>query len=184
MLKYLSISALLVVLDHGTKYWAIVALKGKPYWPANGDLFRLDYAENYNMIFSLSFIPMPLVNIMAIGAMGLLFFLLFQYKDKHVLPSVGLAFILGGAFGNIPERLIRGYVVDFISFDWPDWFFFTRWPTFNIADSAVNVGMILYLGYVFFIEGKETANNSAESGVGTEESTTSQPGDILKEDVQ
>ncbi len=168
MLKFLSISAILVVLDHATKYWAIVALKGQHYWPADGDLFRLDYAENYNMIFSLSFIPMPLVNAMAIGAIGLLFYLLYQYKDQHVLPSVGLAFILGGAFGNIPERLIRGYVVDFISFDWPDWLFFTRWPTFNIADSAVNIGMILYLGYVFFIEGKEQKNEPAVSGVDSE----------------
>ncbi|NQT64465.1 MAG: signal peptidase II [Candidatus Marinimicrobia bacterium] len=173
MLKFLSISAVLVVLDHATKYWAIVALKGQHYWPADGDLFRLDYAENYNMIFSLSFIPMPLVNAMAIGAIGLLFYLLYQYKDQHVLPSVGLAFILGGAFGNIPERLIRGYVVDFISFDWPDWFFFTRWPTFNIADSAVNVGMILYLGYVFFIEGKEQSLDSAVEAIETEESSAS-----------
>ncbi|MBT4034408.1 MAG: signal peptidase II [Candidatus Marinimicrobia bacterium] len=173
MLKFLSISAILVVLDHATKYWAIVALKGKHYWPANGELFRLDYAENYNMIFSLTFIPMPLVNVMAICAIFLLFYLLYQYKDQHVLPSVGLAFILGGAFGNIPERLIRGYVVDFISFDWPDWFFFTRWPTFNIADSAVNVGMILYLGYVFFIEGKEESLDPVDKTIETEESSTS-----------
>lgn len=173
MLKFLSISAILVVLDHATKYWAIVALKGKPYWPADGEFFRLDYAENYNMIFSLSFIPMPLVNVMAIGAMGLLFYLLYQYKDKHVLPSVGLAFILGGAFGNIPERLIRGYVVDFISFDWPNWLFFTRWPTFNVADSAVNVGMILYLGYVFFIEGKEQNLEQSSTTNDNENSFTS-----------
>lgn len=173
MLKYLSISALLVVLDHATKYWAIIALKGKHYWPANGELFRLDYAENYHMIFSLSFIPMPLVNIMAVAAIGLLFYLLHQYKDQHALPSVGLAFILGGAFGNIPERLIRGYVVDFISFDWPDWFFFHRWPTFNIADSAVNVGMILYLGYVFFIEGKEKRLDPLDTGIDAQESSVS-----------
>jgi len=173
MLKYLSITVILVILDHATKYWAIVALKGQHYWPANGDLFRLDYAENYNMIFSLSFIPMPLVNVMAIGAMGLLFYLLYQHKDKHVLPSVGLALILGGAFGNIPERLIRGYVVDFISFDWPDWLFFTRWPTFNIADSAVNVGMILYLGYVFFIEGKEQRLDPDSGAMDTKESAAS-----------
>ncbi len=168
MLKYLSITAVLVILDHATKYWAIVSLKGKPYWPADGSLFRLDYAENYNMIFSMSFIPMPLVNTLAIIAMGLLFYLLYQYKDQHPLPSIGLAFILGGAFGNIPERLIRGYVVDFISFDWPDWLFFTRWPTFNVADSAVNVGMILYLGYVFFIEGKrdQVIAETSDSGDG------------------
>lgn len=146
---------MLVLLDHGTKYWAIIALKGKPYWPAGWTFFRFDYAENYNMIFSMKFIPMPIVNTLAIGAIFLLLYLLYQYKDTHRLPSIGLAFILGGAFGNIPERLIRGYVVDFISFDWPDWLLFTRWPTFNIADSAVNVGMVLYLGYVFFIEGKK-----------------------------
>ena len=170
LLKYLSITAVLVVLDHATKYWAIVSLKGKHYWPADGELFRLDYAENYNMIFSLKFIPMPLVNIMAIGAMGLLFYLLWQYKDQHALPSIGLAFILGGAFGNIPERLIRGYVVDFISFDWPDWLIFTRWPTFNVADSAVNIGMILYLGYVFFIEGRENSSEKFDVEAPAEES--------------
>ena len=172
-MKYLGISAILVVLDHATKYWAIVALKGKPYWPADGDLFRLDYAENYNMIFSLTIIPMPVVNALAMGAMGLLFYLLYQYKDQHILPSVGLAFILGGAFGNIPERLMRGYVVDFISFDWPDWLFFTRWPTFNIADSAVNVGMILYLSYVFFIEGKAQSTPVSESETSSEGSPNS-----------
>jgi len=152
--KYLGLSALMVALDHSTKYWAIVALKGHPAWPHGWTLFRFDYAENYDMAFSMSWLPMPIVNLLAIGAMGLLLYLLWYYKDKHPLPSIGLALILGGAFGNIPERLIRGYVVDFISADWPDWLFFTRWPTFNVADSAVNVGMALYLIYVFFIEGR------------------------------
>lgn len=165
MLKYLGLTALIVALDHGTKYWAIVALKGKAAWPHGWTLFRFDYAENYNMAFSMSFIPMPLVNTLAIGAMGLLFYLLWDYKDKHVMPSIGLALILGGAFGNIPERLIRGYVVDFLSADWPDWLFFTRWPTFNIADSAVNIGMVLYLGYVFFVEGKQSKTDLPSESV-------------------
>jgi len=151
----LIITLVVVVLDHATKYWAIVALKGKAYWPKGWTFFRFDYAENYDMIFSMKILPMPLVNALAIVAMGMLFYLLWQYKDQHALPSIGLAMILGGAFGNIPERFIRGYVVDFISFDWPNWLFFTRWPTFNIADSAVNVGMLLYLYYVFFIEAKQ-----------------------------
>ena len=151
----------MVLLDHGTKLWAIKALKGRPYWPHGGEFFRLDYAENYHMIFSISFIPMPLVNALAIGAMGLLLYLLWQYKDMHALPSIGLAMILGGAFGNIPERLLRGFVVDFISFDWPDWLFFTRWPTFNIADMAVNIGMGLYLIFVLFMEEKLRAEQEA-----------------------
>ena len=147
----------MVILDHATKYWAIVALKGQPYWPQDWTFFRFDYAENYNMIFSLTILPMGVVNTLAVAAMGLLFYLLWEYKDQHPLPSIGLAMILGGAFGNILERFIRGYVVDFISFDWPDWLFFTRWPTFNIADSAVNVGMVLYLFYVLFMEEKHVA---------------------------
>ena len=151
----------MVILDHATKYWAIVALKGKPYWPREWTFFRFDYAENYDMIFSMTILPMPVVNALAIVAMFMLFYLLWQYKDVHILPSIGLAMILGGAFGNIPERLIRGYVVDFISFDWPDWLFFTRWPTFNIADSAVNVGMVLYLFFVLFMEGKMQESESA-----------------------
>lgn len=156
---------MVVILDHATKYWAIVALKGKPYWP-DWSFFRFDYAENYNMIFSLTIIPMPVVNALALVAMGLLFYLLWEYKDKHPLPSIGLAMILGGAFGNIPERFIRGYVVDFISFDWPDWLIFHRWPTFNIADSAVNIGMVLYLGYVFFIESRQAkASQATETSV-------------------
>ena len=169
MLRYLGITLVVVLLDHGTKYWAMAVLKGRPAWPHGWTLFRFDYAENYNMAFSMSFIPMPLVNALAIGAMGLLFYLLWEYKDKHPLPSIGLALILGGAFGNIPERLIRGYVVDFISADWPDWLFFTRWPTFNIADSAVNIGMVLYLGYVFFVEGKKKKTEVSE----TEQSASS-----------
>jgi|FLOH01.1.fsa_nt_gi signal peptidase II len=148
-------------IDYATKLWAISALKGKHYWPESGELLRFDYAENYHMAFSLSFLDMQWVNIMAIIASGIVVYYLWLYKDTHVLPSIGMSLIFAGAMGNLGERFIRGYVVDFISADWPDWLYFHRWPTFNIADSCVTVGITLFLIYTLFYEGKIVLNEGA-----------------------
>ena len=55
--------------------------------------------------------------------------------DQTVL-AVGLALVLGGALGNVFDRVIHGFVVDFIYFHWRSWYF----PAFNIADSAISIG--------------------------------------------
>jgi signal peptidase II len=56
-----------------------------------------------------------------------------------VQGAVALALILGGAIGNVIDRLMQGYVVDFIHWYYQNW----HWPTFNIADSAITVGAVL-----------------------------------------
>ncbi len=53
----------------------------------------------------------------------------------------GLALILGGAMGNVMDRLALGHVVDFIDVYWRGW----HWPAFNIADSAITIGVVLML---------------------------------------
>ncbi|MFO7859405.1 MAG: signal peptidase II [Ectothiorhodospiraceae bacterium] len=63
---------------------------------------------------------------------------------------VGLALILGGAVGNAIDRLAYGHVVDFIHVHWGDW----HYPIFNIADSAITVGVVLVLVHAFFLEGR------------------------------
>lgn len=62
----------------------------------------------------------------------------------------GLALILGGAVGNAIDRLAYGHVVDFIHVHWGDW----HYPIFNIADSAITVGVVLVLVHAFFLEGR------------------------------
>ena len=62
-------------------------------------------------------------------------------KRNQWVLSLGLALILGGAVGNLVDRLLLGYVVDFISVHYAEWYF----PTFNIADSAICVGAVLVL---------------------------------------
>lgn len=143
--RYFLISLGVLGLDIWTKQLAQIYLKGQGPWPPDWTLVRLEYAENFNMAFSLSFFKMSWVNFFALIATILILTNLWYYAHQRVLPSVSMALILGGALGNLGERLIRGYVVDFISFDWPDNLFFARWPTFNIADSAITIGLVLYV---------------------------------------
>ncbi|HEX4300029.1 MAG TPA: signal peptidase II [Gammaproteobacteria bacterium] len=55
--------------------------------------------------------------------------------------AAGLALVAGGAVGNVWDRLVQGYVVDFMQFHWQGWFF----PAFNVADSAITVGAIMLI---------------------------------------
>jgi signal peptidase II len=64
--------------------------------------------------------------------------------------AAGLALILAGAVGNLIDRLMFGYVVDFIFFYYEDW----SWPAFNVADSAITIGVILVLYDGIFLERK------------------------------
>jgi signal peptidase II len=67
--------------------------------------------------------------------------------------AVGLALVLGGAIGNLIDRLVQGYVVDFAFFYYNDW----SWPAFNIADSAISIGVALIIIDSLFFERKRTA---------------------------
>jgi len=60
-------------------------------------------------------------------------------RDRHWALPCALALILGGAAGNLTDRLIHGYVIDFIDIYYHGW----HWPTFNIADSAISIGAVL-----------------------------------------
>jgi len=60
---------------------------------------------------------------------------------QQTLFATALTLILGGALGNVIDRLLHGYVVDFLQFHWAGWYF----PSFNIADSAITVGAVLLI---------------------------------------
>jgi len=72
-----------------------------------------------------------------------------QPPDRIVVP-LGLVLVLGGAIGNLIDRVQQGYVVDFFLFYYERWSF----PAFNIADSAITLGVILLLFDGFFLEGR------------------------------
>lgn len=66
---------------------------------------------------------------------------IYRLKPQEKILGVGLALVLGGALGNLYDRVVLGHVVDFISFHWNDWYF----PAFNVADSAISAGAVLLI---------------------------------------
>ncbi len=74
----------------------------------------------------------------AVGASILIVYLLRKHADDRWF-SLGLALILGGALGNLWDRVVLGHVVDFLLFHYKGW----HWPAFNVADSAITVGATL-----------------------------------------
>ncbi|MCV2348839.1 signal peptidase II [Paucibacter sp. Y2R2-4] len=77
-----------------------------------------------------------------LGALATLFIVVMLRKHgQQTLFATALSLILGGAIGNVVDRLLHGYVVDFIQVHWAGWYF----PSFNIADSAISVGAVLLI---------------------------------------
>ena len=73
--------------------------------------------------------------VIGLAAAALILWLLKSHSGQKLFPFA-LACILGGAIGNVIDRLLYGYVVDFLDFHWHDWHF----PAFNVADSAITIG--------------------------------------------
>jgi signal peptidase II len=68
-----------------------------------------------------------------------------RLKKHETMLAVALALVLGGAVGNLIDRLLYGYVIDFLDVYYQSW----HWPAFNIADSAITLGVVLMLAESF-----------------------------------
>ena len=144
MLKWLWLSFLAVILDQGSKLAISSSMKLyqsiqiMPY-------FNLTYVHNTGAAFSFLseaggwqrwfFAGLALV-ISAVIAVWLA-----RLKPHETLLATALSLILGGAIGNLIDRLAYGYVIDFLDVYYQTW----HWPAFNIADSAITLGVILML---------------------------------------
>ncbi len=111
-----------------------------------GDFFRMTYVTNTGAAFSFS-LGTDLHNrifftITTLIATGLLIYLL--HKTDETLPSVAFAMIIGGAIGNLIDRVAYGAVIDFLDFDFFN-IIIQRWPVFNIADSMITIAVILLI---------------------------------------
>ncbi|GAB4331628.1 MAG: hypothetical protein Kow0037_08390 [Calditrichia bacterium] len=158
----LAIIAGVVTLDQLTKYLAKVFLSdlpgNQPYIKILGDFFRLTYVENPGIAFGIRINNKVFFTLLSLLAIVVVFIYLLQLRDHFVL-RIAFAFILGGAFGNLYDRMVHGKVIDFLDFEFfnihlPSFkllffefhgYYMQRWPVFNIADIAVSLGMILII---------------------------------------
>lgn len=113
------------------------------------DFFRLRYAENPGAAFGLfRNVPPdyrgPLFHLVSLGAVVLILntFRKLKGEKKERWALIGLPLVFGGALGNYVDRLARGFVVDFLE---AHWFDKAYWPAFNVADSAIVVGVAMLL---------------------------------------
>ena len=135
-----TVAAGVVALDFWTKRWATRVLENAPPMPVVGDLVRFTYARNSGVAFGIGAgLPFPyyLFSLAAIAAILTLFL---RRRVQGGGRRLALALILGGAVGNLLDRFTSGEVVDFIEIGWRQW----RWPVFNVADSAVSIGVVLF----------------------------------------
>ncbi len=144
------------VADLATKAWVVRALPvSRPLEIVPG-LIDLVHVRNTGVAFSLlanldpSWVR-PLLILATVVAMGALVAYLWLVPEKGA-TSLGLGLILGGAGGNLVDRVRLGYVVDFIDLHWHG----HHWPTFNVADIGITVGVALLLADMIF-GGKGTA---------------------------
>jgi len=141
----IAIAALVVALDQLTKWLAISTLTDGPVVVVDG-FFRFSLAFNTGMSFSLFTGGGQLIAFVGFGVIG---FILYVMRDaSRRIEAVAFGLLLGGAVGNLLDRVFRGSglldgaVVDFIAFD--------SFPTFNVADMAINVGVLVLLIAAFW----------------------------------
>ena len=131
---------LIVVADQLSKVWIRTNLvEGQSLFKVG--FFRITYVQNTGAAFGLLQGQSFALTIVAItGVVALLVYALFFYRYFPWLDSMltrfGLGLMLGGTLGNLIDRLRFGYVTDFIDFGY--------WPAFNVADSAITVGVIIF----------------------------------------
>ena len=148
---YLSIALVVVALDRWTKY--LVAQRIPLYRNIQiiPGVFRLTHTENTGAAFSLfadSTGPWKTALLIGFSAVALIVVsvLLWKNHHTHVATGVGLSLIMGGALGNLWDRVLRGRVVDFLLFYVKRY----QWPVFNLADSAIVVGAGLLVLEILF----------------------------------
>ena len=143
---YFIISALIVLLDQASKYMMSIQLTpGEPVELIPG-IIHLIYVENTGAAFSFLRDMRWVLVIVSLVVIVLLIVLMIRYGSKiRPLGMLALASVLGGAFGNLIDRAFFGYVVDFFEFGFISWF-----AVFNVADSFITIGGIVFCIYYIF----------------------------------
>ncbi len=140
---WLFVILLSILLDQITKYLAVLKLQPIDTFPLIEDVLHLTYVTNYGAAFGILadhrwvFLVISTVAIVLVGAY------LYYKRDDHPLLCTALSFIVGGGIGNMIDRTILGYVVDFIDFR------LINFAVFNVADSFVCVGCALMFLWLF-----------------------------------
>lgn len=147
----LAVATAVLLLDLATKAVVEARIPLHHAVPVVEGVFSLVHVRNTGAAFSLlaeapQAVRVPLFTAIAIGAAVAVLAFVRRLDDRQWLLTSALALVLGGAVGNLIDRLRYGAVVDFLLVYWRDW----HWPAFNVADSAISVGVVVLLWTMTF----------------------------------
>ncbi|MFO7892022.1 MAG: signal peptidase II [bacterium] len=145
------IAGLIVIIDQISK----IIIKESMYLGQSielaGNFLKITYIENPGIAFGIRVgSPIIFTILSLLASIGILMYIIYNRNGDKVL-KYGLTIILGGALGNLIDRLFMQRVVDFIDVGIGS----TRWPVFNVADSAVVIGMFILIYTMIKIEKEE-----------------------------
>ena len=140
-LYFLSLSIFIILIDQFTKYLIFLIYKKL----LNKDLliFKLDFVKNYGAAFNILSGSRIFLSTISIIFSIILIYLILRRNTTNIIDLYSYSFILGGTMGNGIDRIINGFVIDFINLN------IINFPVFNIADISINIGFIIII-YSFF----------------------------------
>jgi signal peptidase II len=165
MRKYafvLSVAAVVVVLDQLTKWYIRRTVGLYESVVVLDSFFHITHVRNAGGAFSLfagapSVVRLPFFLLVSSVAVVALLAFVRRVEPGRPLLLFALGAILGGAIGNLLDRMRSGEVTDFLDFHWHGWY----WPAFNVADSFISTGMVILLLYSFLVNDESEASPSA-----------------------
>ena len=136
-LYFISLSIFIVLIDQFTKY--LISDYNNIFVNKDFLLFKLSFVKNYGAAFNIFSGSRIFLSIISITFSIILIFLILNKNFSNILDFYSYSLILGGTVGNGLDRLLKGYVIDFINLNLIDF------PVFNIADISINLGLILII---------------------------------------
>lgn len=138
------VAVIVIAADQYTKYLIIRSLPLHHSLTVIENFFHLVHTRNRGIAFGLlagqgSGTQTVVLIITSCLAIAFILYLLSSVKDRVLYPTITLSLILGGAIGNLIDRIRLGEVVDFLDLHWHHY----HWPAFNAADAAISTGLVL-----------------------------------------
>ena len=140
-LYFLSLSIFIVLIDQFTKY--LMLYNKKLFINKDFLLFKLDFVKNYGAAFNIFSGSRIFLSLISIIFSILLIYLILRKNTLNSFDLYSYSFILGGTLGNGMDRILKGFVIDFINLN------IINFPVFNIADISINIGFIFLIYSIF-----------------------------------
>jgi signal peptidase II len=153
----LGVAALVFVLDRVTKAWVVGNIPVGTARPVVGDYVRIVHAQNTGAAFGLLPERTTLLSILSVLAVLAIVYYYRQIASSSWVVSATLGMQLGGAFGNLLDRVTQGFVVDFVDVGIGD----IRFWAFNVADSSIVVGIVLVTAALWYEEHRTATPKTA-----------------------